>query len=94
MYAIPNHVLLTETKTGAVLLHTRTNVIYALNPIGLEFLQLTRSNNWDHAIQLLCKKYHVPVSQIDLDMKRFVQKLVEKGLMTYAEGMVLNSKGD
>lgn len=80
MWKIPNYVAMSETEQGAILLNLRNNQFYAINTVGREFIEWMQQHSWETAVEAISDKYRISSNQVEKDMQRFFQKLVEKEL--------------
>lgn len=79
-------VLLQELEGEAVLLNLANGQYYGLDETSYTMYQtLLSSNSVQAAYEHLCQVYAVEPEQLQADLDRFLQDLLEHGLLRYAD---------
>jgi hypothetical protein len=79
---IPKHVEVTQISGKCVILDCQKNYFYAVSKSGAEFLdQIKAHGNIEKAINEISIVYSISQEQLRKDMKIFLNKLLEKGLV-------------
>ena len=79
---VSDAVVSAELDDEAVLLNVETGVYFGLDAIGTRIWELLkRGASEDEIVQLLLDEYDVELSELQPDVARFLDLLVEKGLI-------------
>ncbi|MBS7529533.1 PqqD family protein [Hazenella sp. IB182353] len=82
MIQISNSLELTNIDGKYVILDCRKNTFYGINQVGVDFLAEIRAHgDFSHAISNLSDKYQASYEAIELDLKTFLQILIDKGMV-------------
>lgn len=80
-------VVYTTVSDGAVLLNTRTNVYYSLNPVGADIWKNLLQDRQEGAIIAdLVARYDVAEERATQDFHSLIEKLEKAGLVICDEG--------
>lgn len=84
---IPTDVVFEVLDGEAVVLNLKTGVYYSLNPVGTRIWQLIEERRELRAIRdAMVQEYEVEAPVLEADLKEFISKLGQKGLLCVGEG--------
>jgi hypothetical protein len=79
---IPNYINSTFVENNVILLDQKKNTYYALNESAADFWKLLMQlGSIDAAIDELSKLYNLSKKEIETDIKKLVQNLVDNGIL-------------
>ena len=80
--SIPPHVIFRELQGEAVLLNLNSERYYGLDEVGTRFWNvLAVSDSIDQAYQILVQEYDAQPDELQGDIKRLIDELLDQGLI-------------
>ncbi len=83
---VKNDVLISRLEQESVILNLDSEIYFGLDAIGTQMLMtLNGSKSIEEALQALAEKYDVEESILREDLTKFIEQLVDQGLVEISE---------
>ena len=86
MLKLTNSIYYEGNEECAIIVDTSQGKFFELNVISHEIVQLIKQNKTEEKIiEYIVSKYNVEIERASIDVKMFIQKLIDLGIVEFSE---------